>query len=187
VGGGARHVALIGLMGTGKTTVGRLLAATLGWPLRDSDEQIEAREGVSARVLQERRGAGALHALEASALLEALARAQPSVVCAAAGAIEDQRCRDALVAPGVVAVWLQARLDTLCARYDSDPHRPRYSHGTRAALAAQQAERAGLYASVAAVIVDVEGLGAPEVVATVRAALSAPAAPTAPARASGRC
>jgi len=63
------HVVLIGLMGTGKTTAGRLLAARLGRQLCDSDSEIEAREGVTVRELQDRHGARWLHRLEAKILL----------------------------------------------------------------------------------------------------------------------
>jgi shikimate kinase len=80
------------------------------------------------------------------------------VICAAASTIEDERCRRALLAPGVRAVWLEASLDTLVARYDSDHHRPRYAEGTRAALVAQLAARSELYAAAAAMTIAVDGL-----------------------------
>jgi len=153
-----RHIALVGLMGVGKTTVGRLLAGSLGWPLADSDGEIEAREGASVREIQRLRGAPALHELEAAVLLEQLDSPGASVICAAASTIEDERCRRALSAPGVRAVWLKASLDTLVARYDSDPHRPRYPDGTRAALVAQLAARSEHYAAVAAMTIAVDGL-----------------------------
>jgi shikimate kinase len=153
-----RHVALVGLMGVGKTTVGLLLAGSLGWPLADSDGEIEARERASVREIQRLRGAPALHALEAAVLLEQLDDPGPSVVCAAASTIDDERCRRALRRTDVRAVWLSATLETMVARYDCDPHRPRYPEGTRAALAAQLAARAGLYASVAAMTVESDAL-----------------------------
>ena len=56
----------------------------------------------------------------------------------------------------MTVVWLQARLATLVARYDSDPHRPRYPQGTQAALAAQLAARSEHFASLADVTVDVD-------------------------------
>jgi shikimate kinase len=153
-----RHIVLVGLMGTGKTTVGRLLAAKLDWPLYDSDAEIEAREGASVRELQDRWGAGGLHRLEATVLLEALARAQQSVICAAASTIDDARCRAALRDPAIRIVWLRAKLATLVARYDSDRHRPRYPHGTAAALAEQLAARRAHFAQAATLTIDVDDL-----------------------------
>jgi shikimate kinase len=164
-----RHVALLGLMGVGKTTVGQLLAGSLGWPLADSDVEIEAREGASVREIQRLRGAAALHALEAAVLLEQLDAPGPSVICAAAATIEDERCRRALGAPGVRAVWLTASLDTMVARYDCDPHRPRYPEGTRAALAAQLAARSERYAAVAAMTIAADGLGPGAIAAAIEA------------------
>jgi shikimate kinase len=166
-----QHIVLIGLMGTGKTTVGRLLAAKLGLPLADSDSEIEAREGVTVRELQERFGAPWLHRLEATILLEALARAQPSVIAAAASTIDDERCREALRGPGVVAVWLEAKLATLVARYDSDPHRPRYGEGTAAALTRQLAARGEHFAQTATVAIEVDGLEPEAVLEALDAAI----------------
>lgn len=166
-----RHIVLMGLMGVGKTTVGRLLATSLGWPLSDSDGEIRSREGATVRELQERWGAAGLHRLEASILLDALEREGPSVICAAASTIDDERCRDALCGPGVIAAWLQAGLDTLVARYDADRHRPRYQHGTRAALAAQMASRSERFAAAATTTVAVDGLDADAVLRRLRRAL----------------
>ena len=166
-----QHIVLIGLMGTGKTTAGRLLAARLGRPLCDSDSEIEAREGVTVRELQDRHGARWLHGLEATILLEALAGAQPSVICAAASTIDDERCRAALGAPGVTAVWLRATLATLVARYDADRHRPRYPQGTAAALAEQLAARTERYAAVATLTIDVDDLTPEQVMARLGPAI----------------
>jgi shikimate kinase len=143
-------------MGVGKTTVGRLLAASLGWPLADSDVEIGALEGSTVRELQEHWGAARLHELEAQILLDALEGPRSSVICAAASTIDDERCRAALVAPGVTTVWLRAKLATLVARYDADPHRPRYPQGTHAALAEQLAARSEHFAAVAAMAIEVD-------------------------------
>ncbi len=72
-----RHVVLVGLMGAGKTTVGRRLAARLGWPWHDSDADIEAATGLTVRDLRERDGVEAMHDLEAAQLLHALVGAWP--------------------------------------------------------------------------------------------------------------
>jgi len=160
-------------MAVGKTTVGRLLAASLRRPLLDSDAEIEALEGVTVREIQARSGAGALHELEARILLEALARPEPSVICAAASTIDDARCRRALDAPQVTAVWLAASLATLVARYDRDPHRPRYPEGTEAALAAQLAARTPRFEAVADVTIAVDGLEPPAIAAALEPLIAA--------------
>jgi len=165
----ARHAVIVGLMGAGKTTLGTLLAARLGWPLWDSDAEILVREGATVRELQARRGA-----IEAEVLLAALARRQRSVICAAASSVDDARCREALRSATVVVVWLQASLDTLVARYDSDSHRPHYRQGTRAALAGQLQARAAHLAALADVSVDVDGLSAAQVLERVVSAIGAP-------------
>lgn len=68
-----RHVAILGLMGSGKSTVGVALADRLGWPLVDSDVVIEASTGQTVREWRERSGTASLHALEADQLRDALA------------------------------------------------------------------------------------------------------------------
>src|ERR1700730_11687554 len=74
---GSIHIALIGLMGSGKTVVGRLIAEDLGWSLSDSDPVIDEAVGLSAREIKDGQGADALHQLEATHLLDALAAEPP--------------------------------------------------------------------------------------------------------------
>ena len=76
--GPLRHIVLMGLMGTGKTTTGRVLAGRLDWPMRDSDEAIEAATGRSVRELRDEIGTDAMHDLEATALLRALEAPGPA-------------------------------------------------------------------------------------------------------------
>ena len=98
-----RHVAVVGMMGSGKTTVGSLLATLLGWPLRDSDADVEAREGRTVRQLRDELGVDAMHGLESRQLLSALADPGPSVVCPAASVVDVGACLGALAAPALCA------------------------------------------------------------------------------------
>src|SRR5262249_45956694 len=91
-----RHVVLVGLMGSGKSTVGHALARRLGRPFVDNDEALEARSGRSARAIADADGADALHRLEAQALVDALARPEPAVVAMAASVVEHPGTADAL-------------------------------------------------------------------------------------------
>ena len=169
-----RHVVLVGLMGSGKTTVGRLVATALGWPLRDSDAEIEAREGCTVRELDEALGTDAMHALEAEALRTALASPTPSVVAAAASTIEDDACVRALRDPSLVVAWLRISPATAAARFASRGHRPRFGDDPSTFLVEQAASRDPRFASVATLTLDADDAPpdrlATRIVAAARAA-----------------
>jgi shikimate kinase len=159
-----RHVVLLGLMGSGKTTVGRILAARLGRPLYDSDAEIEAATGQTVREIRDRDGAEALHDLEAELLLSTLALDGPDVVCAAASVGDHPDCVAALVAPGVAGVWLSVPPEVAARRFASSPHRPRYGDDVEAFLERQLATRGPMMAAAARLVVDA-GSTPPEAIA----------------------
>src|SRR4051794_21848717 len=153
------HLVVVGLMGSGKTSVGRELASRLGWPFRDSDVDIEAATGETVRTLRDTLGVDEMHALEARQLLDALAEPGPAVVAAAASVIDEPACRDALVAPGVAVVFLTATPSTAAARFESSPHRPWYGSDPEVFLAAQAAERYPRFRSVGPVELETDDRG----------------------------
>lgn len=160
-------IVLLGLMGAGKTTIGRLLAERLGWPLDDSDPSIQAREGRTVRELRDEIGVDAMHALEARHLIEALAAPRPRVVTPAAFVIEVPACRAALGDDGVAAIWLRATPATLAARFWAQPHRPAYGEDPATFLAAQAARRDPWFQEVATLVLDVDHLTPEAVVAAI--------------------
>jgi shikimate kinase len=164
---------MVGLMGSGKTVVGRMIAAELGWPFSDNDQVIDEAVGLSARKIKERRGVEALHRFEAAHLLNALAAPSPSVICAAASVVDSARCRAALRQPSVCPVWLRARSETLAARFYREDHRPAYGEHPAAFFEDQIAARTPRMVDVAALSVDVDALTAPEVAAHVVALVRA--------------
>ena len=83
------HVVLVGMMGTGKTTVGRLLADRLGRPFFDSDEMVEARTGHTVAELFAASGESGFRSEESAALADGLADPIPSVIAAAGGVVLD--------------------------------------------------------------------------------------------------
>lgn len=148
---GDQHVALVGLMASGKTTTGRRIAAELGRPFRDCDELLEARAGKTAAEIAQRDGLDALHALEAAVLLDALGAPDPAVITAAASTIEVERCRAALA--DAYVIWLRADVATLLTRVRAKPHRP-LAADVEEQLTEQAARRNPLFAAVADEIVD---------------------------------
>ena len=161
---GIRHIVMVGLMGSGKTTVGTLIAVRLGWALRDSDVELQAASGQTAREIRDAQGTEALHRAEAQALFRALAQSGPDVICAASSTIEQAEIREALAAPDVAAIWLTAPPEVLAERFTHDPHRPVYGDDQVAVAATRAQRRDPLYAAIDPITIEVNGL-APAAVA----------------------
>jgi shikimate kinase len=159
-----RHVVLVGLMGTGKTTVGRLLAERLGRDLCDSDAMVEARTGRTVRQIWEADGEPAYRVEETSALHDALDSVDPRVVAAAGGVVLRAENRRALKAADATVVWLRAAPEVLVERAVTGEHRPLLDQDPLARLREMASARDSLYREVADVEVDVTDR-APEAVA----------------------
>lgn len=157
-GEGAAALVLVGLMGSGKTTVARLLGPRLGWPVDGSDESIEAAHGRTVRELRDALGVDGMHALEAAHLLRALERPRPRIVTPAAFTIEVDACRTALAGPGVRTVWLRADPAILARRFHDQPHRPAYGDDPATFLAIQAARRDPWFGAVAGLVLDAGAL-----------------------------
>ena len=146
------HVVLVGMMGSGKTTVGRELAARLDRPFFDSDEMIEARTGHTVAELFESIGESGFRAEEAAALAEGLADPVASVIAAAGGTVLDptnrRLIRQAGAAGGLV-VWLHADVAVLARRVVSGTHRPLLEEDPAGTLERLSLVREPLYAEVA--------------------------------------
>jgi shikimate kinase len=161
------HVVLVGPMAVGKTTVARRLAARLGWPVRDSDDDLRAERGFSGRDLAATAGVGVLHRWESSHLRRSVASATPAVVAAAASVVEDPLCREAL--DGQFVVWLRAPAATRADRMTSSGHRRSLGPDPVGTLATLDAERTELYEAVADLAVDTGDADPGEIVATILA------------------
>lgn len=164
-----RPVVLLGLMGAGKSSVAAGLADALGMPWRDSDQDLQARYGLDAAEHAQRYGADVLHEREAVQLRDALAQDPPPVVAAAASVVEDPDCRRALQ-PAFV-VWLDAPPEVLADRMRDGEHRPHYRADLVQMLADQRHRRAGWFAELADLTVDVRDTSPEQAVATVRETL----------------
>lgn len=170
-GSGTRPVVLVGLMGSGKTSVAQRLAAALGRPLRDSDADLRARFGASAAEQVAAEGQRVLHDREQRHLLDALAQEPPPVIAAAASVVDDGSCRAAL-GPAFV-VWLDAPPRVLAERMRDGDHRPHYDPDLERMLSTQHERRAARFRQVADLVVDVTGPDPDEVAQTILTALAA--------------
>jgi shikimate kinase len=148
------HIVLVGLMGSGKTTVGVPLAAALGVPRRDSDTDIERATGLRGRDLAQRDGIEALHALEAQHLLDALQEPGTTVICTAASIIDVPACRSALLDPRHLVVWLDASPEALGARLRPDDHRPGFGPDLVDVIRQQAIQRTAGFREVADLTLD---------------------------------
>lgn len=153
-------------MGVGKTVVGRSVAATLGWPFRDTDLEIESATGGTGAEFAERHGVPALHRLEAATFMRLAASGTPSVIAAAASVVEHSGARTWL--ERTTTVWLDARAEVVAQRRSTDGHRRRVSEGEAERL---RARRSPLLARIGATRIDTSDRTVTEVATTVVAAI----------------
>ena len=167
----ARTIVLIGLMGAGKSKIGRRLAARLDLPFSDSDQEIEAAAGESIEEIFRRHGEAAFRDGERRVIARLL-RQPVHVLATGGGAYMDPQTRDVIARRGV-SVWLRAELDVLLARVSRRTNRPLLQEkDPRAVLAVLIEQRHPVYAG-ADLTVD-SGDGPPDAtVARVVAALAA--------------
>jgi shikimate kinase len=161
------HIVLVGMMGSGKSTIGRLLAERLGWRYLDNDEAVVALTAREAADVIRTSGEASLHEAEATALLDALDLGGPAVIAAAAGVVMDASCASALAAADQV-VYLRARPKTLRRRIGSGAGR-RSDATDLDWLEARFQERDRIYRDVATAVVDVDERTPEEIVEAILA------------------
>lgn len=154
-----RIIVLIGLMGTGKTTIARGLAQHFGAECLDTDKIVESRAGKSVRSIFADDGEDAFRALESDVLAQCLRSPGPVVIAGAGGVVLRDENRtlinEARHNDGVVVVWLHARPEVLVARTMKGGHRPLLDEDREGTLRNMAEMRGPLYSEVADVVVDV--------------------------------
>ena len=140
-----RRIVLTGFMGSGKSTVGPLLAARLGWSFLDVDDAIEADAGATIAELFARHGEASFREREQAAIARLCAEGEALVLALGGGAIEHAGTRALLLtAPGTLLVHLEVELATTLARCRGTEH-TRPILADQANLASRYARRLPLY------------------------------------------
>jgi shikimate kinase len=155
------RIFLVGMMGAGKTTVGRQLAKRLGKTFHDADREIEARTGVSVAVIFDIEGEAGFRKREAE-VIEQLTALDDIVLATGGGAVLDPRNREHMKSRGFV-IYLHALPPVLWQRTRTDKSRPLLQGGDpRERLESLYAARDPLYRDVADLVVETgrQGIGA---------------------------
>lgn len=150
-----RNLILVGPMGAGKSTIGRLLAKELRLPFKDSDKEIEQRTGASIPLIFDVEGEGGFRERE-HAVIADLCRLDGVVLATGGGAVMREDNRKALRAGGRV-VYLCTSVDQQLERTARDRNRPLLQAADpRGVLANLMAVRDPLYRSIADVIIETD-------------------------------
>ncbi|OQM75042.1 shikimate kinase [Manganibacter manganicus] len=145
---GGRSIVFVGLMGAGKTAIGRKVASALALPFIDSDHEIESVSRMTIPELFEHYGEAEFRALEQRVILRVL-EGGPQVLSTGGGAFMNADTRAAIAAHGV-SVWLKADLDLLMERVSKKQNRPLLKNDNpRGVLERLMMERYPVYANAA--------------------------------------
>jgi shikimate kinase len=148
------RIFLVGMVGSGKTTVGTALSERSGWPYLDNDELVRRLAGREPAEIYSTDGEDVLHLVEIQALDLALGMEPPLIAGVAGAIVDDPAAREALREGGHV-VWLRARPETLLSRIGDGEGR-RLDATDPAWIRARLREREPRYAAVASQIIDVD-------------------------------
>jgi shikimate kinase len=162
-----QHLVLVGLMGSGKTTVARVVADRLGRRVIDTDAVIESSTGRTVREIFVDDGEDAFRSMESAALVDALADPTPAVIAAAGGVVLRDENRTALKNSDAKVVWLCATPPVLVERVGSGAHRPLLDNDPAGTLQQMHDTREALYREVADAIVLVDHRSVSDVVEAV--------------------
>jgi shikimate kinase len=153
---GTRTIALVGLMGAGKSSIGRRLAQRLGLPFIDADTEIEAAAGATIEEIFQRHGEQAFRDGERRVIARLL-ESPRHVLATGGGAFMDASTR-ALIRARTVSIWLRADIELMLARIGRRGNRPLLKSGEpRAVLEQLMAQRYPIYAEADLTVDSIDG------------------------------
>jgi shikimate kinase len=151
-----RTLVLVGLMGAGKTAIGRRLAGRLGLRFVDADQEVEEAAGCSVEDIFDRYGEPAFRDVERRVIARLL-HEPVHVLATGGGAFMDPETRE-LIARRGISLWLRADLEVLLARTGRRTDRPLLKAGDpREVMARLQSEREPVYAQADIVVESLDG------------------------------
>jgi shikimate kinase len=164
----SRPIVLVGMMGAGKTSVGRVIADRLGVPFCDLDQEIERRTGKRVADIFSEQGEESFRSLESGLLSEVLGEVDsPAVVSTGGGIVTIAKNREMLTDPTLNVVLLEASIDEILERLPDDDARPLLRGDRRSALESLWHSREAEYRRVAKFVVRTNGLSVDEVAQAV--------------------
>ena len=152
-----RHIGLIGMMGSGKTTIGRRVARELDRSFVDSDALVVEHTGLTIPEMFETHGEPWFRQQETAALEAALSSDEPIVLAVAGGAVLAPANRQ-LLRDRCLIVWLRATPETIISRIGDGKGRPLLADDPEGAIRRYDAVRRPVYTEVAHMVVDVDGV-----------------------------
>lgn len=171
MGSSPRHVVLVGLMGSGKSSVGRRLAERTGRRFVDTDRAIEDAHHQTVREMFDSVGEQEFRRRESVVLRHALDSPTSSVVAAGGGVVLSSENRNLLLAASAegraIVVWLDTEPEALVERVRRGSHRPLLDADPRGTLESMFVQRREFYAEVATRVVNTTGRGVEEVLSDV--------------------
>jgi shikimate kinase len=159
-----KNIVLIGLMGCGKSTIGRKLQTLLGYPLVDTDQLIEEKAGMAVAEIFARRGEPYFREVESAVLNELSAPGTPRRIIATGGGIIGRKANRKLLSQLGYVVWLQAPVDVILQRTGRNRDRPLLqTENPREKIERLLAERSPLYHEIADLELETAGLETEEI------------------------
>lgn len=147
---------MVGLMGAGKSSIGRRLAQRLGLPFIDADTEIEAAAGTTIEEIFQRHGEAAFRDGERRVIARLL-ESPPHVLATGGGAFMDPSTR-ALIRARTISIWLRADIELMLARVGRRSNRPLLKSGDpRAVLEQLIAQRYPIYAEADLTVDSIDG------------------------------